>query len=276
MSKMVIPGVGPEFMAREGLVDEVQPWEDGLRADVGPGSFEWWYFDAHLDDGSTAVVSYATKPLLQRNDPLTPMLALTITPPDGRKRSSLKLLPPGQFHAGAECCAVAHWAEPLREFLGPAARGAGAETAGNGRALALRGDGRVRRPGRPPAFTGTVPPWRPGAGKNYYASDLSRYFALAAGGPVRRVQRRAGCTTARRTGHRHGLPRSQLGQHWARTTIMSHWVWGRGACRRLHAHLRRDGQQQGVRWSDAARVHVGEGRPHPDRRRPAADPAYER
>ena len=43
MSKVVIPGVGPEFMAREGLVDEVQPWEDGLGTHevvCGPALYE--------------------------------------------------------------------------------------------------------------------------------------------------------------------------------------------------------------------------------------------
>jgi hypothetical protein len=52
----------PEDFARLGLdPDSVQPWEDGLRTDTGPGSYEWWYFDAHLDDGSSLVIMFYTK-----------------------------------------------------------------------------------------------------------------------------------------------------------------------------------------------------------------------
>jgi predicted secreted hydrolase len=32
--------------------DSVAAWEDGLRTDTKPGSYEWWYFDAHLEDGA--------------------------------------------------------------------------------------------------------------------------------------------------------------------------------------------------------------------------------
>ena len=83
MTKPVIFGVTPEFMARDGLTETIQPWEDGLRAETGPGSFEWWYFDAHFEDGSTVVLVFMTKPLLERNDPLNPHIAFTITRPDG-------------------------------------------------------------------------------------------------------------------------------------------------------------------------------------------------
>ena len=34
----------------------VAPWEDGARTDGGRGSFEWWYFDAHLAGVSEVVV----------------------------------------------------------------------------------------------------------------------------------------------------------------------------------------------------------------------------
>ena len=34
----------------------VEPWEDGCRTDGSPGTYEWWYFDLNLDDGSTLVI----------------------------------------------------------------------------------------------------------------------------------------------------------------------------------------------------------------------------
>jgi hypothetical protein len=79
MVKRIIPGFGEEFLQREGLKPEIAVWEDGLRTDTRPGSFEWWYFDAHFEDGSTEVMVYATKPLRLRSDSLTPMVTLTIT-----------------------------------------------------------------------------------------------------------------------------------------------------------------------------------------------------
>ncbi|HWX27149.1 MAG TPA: hypothetical protein VNZ53_06895 [Steroidobacteraceae bacterium] len=32
-------------------------FEDGQRIDTEKGRYEWWYFDAHLDDGATVVVA---------------------------------------------------------------------------------------------------------------------------------------------------------------------------------------------------------------------------
>jgi hypothetical protein len=46
----------PEDYARRGIAEHTSAmFEDGLRTDGGPGTYEWWYFDAHLDDGSKLV-----------------------------------------------------------------------------------------------------------------------------------------------------------------------------------------------------------------------------
>lgn len=39
---------------------EVELWEDGLRAKQAMGTFEWWYFDAVMEDGSTVSLNFAT------------------------------------------------------------------------------------------------------------------------------------------------------------------------------------------------------------------------
>jgi hypothetical protein len=49
----------------------VAPWEDGARTDNRRGTYEWWYFDAHLDDGSSLVVTFMNKDIVSPNDPLT-------------------------------------------------------------------------------------------------------------------------------------------------------------------------------------------------------------
>lgn len=41
--------------------DQVLPWEDRARSDGSKGTYEWWYFDAHLDDGAKLVVVFLTK-----------------------------------------------------------------------------------------------------------------------------------------------------------------------------------------------------------------------
>lgn len=60
-----------------------EKWEDGMRTDGGKGSYEWWYFDAHLEDGSTAVLIFYTKPFVDLNKDLTPFITINIDRPDG-------------------------------------------------------------------------------------------------------------------------------------------------------------------------------------------------
>jgi predicted secreted hydrolase len=160
MKPTILQGVDPSDLTREGLTDTPQPWEDGLRADTGPGNFEWWYFDAHLDDGSTAVVVFMTKPLLQRRDPLTPALQITITRPDGTRLTQPATFAPAEFQAGKDRCDVRigqnHIQGDLHSYDLHAQAGE------------LKADLR---------FIGSVPPWRPGAGKTFYSEDRSRYFA---------------------------------------------------------------------------------------------------
>src|SRR5947209_11481085 len=105
MTKQVIIAEGAESLQREGLVSAPAPWEDGLRADTGPGNFEWWYFDAHFDDGVTVVVVFLTKPLLQRGNALTPTIQLFITLPT-RKLTALPFYPADQFRAAKDGCDV--------------------------------------------------------------------------------------------------------------------------------------------------------------------------
>jgi hypothetical protein len=53
----------PADYRRYGIAkDEIAAREDGFRTRPGgPGTFEWWYFDAVLDDGSTLVINFMVK-----------------------------------------------------------------------------------------------------------------------------------------------------------------------------------------------------------------------
>ena len=60
-------------MERLGLnPDKVEVWEDGYRTAEEEDAFEWWYFDAQFDDGSTAVITFSTKPHTKPKAPLSP------------------------------------------------------------------------------------------------------------------------------------------------------------------------------------------------------------
>jgi hypothetical protein len=158
MPKPVIFGTTSEILKREGLSETIASWEDGLRIHTGRGTFEWWYFDAHFEDGSTAVIVFGTKPLIERNGPLKPINSLTITRPDGTKAVSFLVFPADQFKAEKEACDVR---------VGPN------WTRGDLHRYELHFEGNSLAADL--TFTGIVPPWRPGAGKAYFG-NLDHFF----------------------------------------------------------------------------------------------------
>lgn len=212
MPKPVIFAMGDEFLKRDQLSSVVTPREDGRRLPTGRGTFEWWYFDAHLDDGSTAVIVFATKPLTNPNIPLTPNLSLTITRPDGRKTAEFALPPAGEFAASAEVCDVRIGQSQVRqsERGGRWVYTLHAETTGMSADL---------------TFQGLVPPWRPGAGKVHFG-DLEHFFAWLPAIPYGTV---AGTLTY--DGTAHSVQGSGYHDHnWGNLplpSVMDHWTWGR-------------------------------------------------
>jgi len=79
--------------------DRVVAWEDGARTDGGRGTYEWWYFDAHLDDGAKLVVIFMTKDLSAPKKPLSPMIRLNLDLPDGTSRNFVREFPVASFSA---------------------------------------------------------------------------------------------------------------------------------------------------------------------------------
>src|SRR5579864_7640942 len=67
----------------------IEPWEDGARTDNPAGSYEWWYFDAHLADGAKLVVVFMNKDVAEPQKPLSPLLRLELDLPDGRRFEKL-------------------------------------------------------------------------------------------------------------------------------------------------------------------------------------------
>jgi predicted secreted hydrolase len=210
MAKRVIVAEGDEFLKRGGLGARPVPWEDGLRAETGRGNFEWWYFDAHFNDGTTIVIVYLTKPLLQRSDPLTPSVQIFLTRPGREKVTLLPVYPAGQFQASKDRCDVRigpNWVRgDLHRYTLHAESGNVAADL---------------------TFTGIAPPWRPGAGVNYYDEAQSRYFAWLPAIPYGEV---AGTLTY--DGQPHALYGTGYHDHnWGNVglnEVLSHWYWGRG------------------------------------------------
>src|SRR5260370_39229065 len=100
-------GTEPQDYQRFGLrPGEIQPWEDGRRTDGSAGNYEWWYFDAHLDDGAKLVVVFSTKELTDLNKPLSLSVRIDFRLPDGSQRDKLVELDPAKFSASAERCDV--------------------------------------------------------------------------------------------------------------------------------------------------------------------------
>jgi hypothetical protein len=79
--------------------DAVAPWEDGARTDNRRGTYEWWYFDSHLDDGSSLVVVFMNKDLASPNAPLTPTIRIDLDLADGRCFQKLITLPRDSWQA---------------------------------------------------------------------------------------------------------------------------------------------------------------------------------
>ena len=57
LGKKDYPDFNPELQSDQ-LGEEVLPYEDGLRTTGQDKEYEWWCFDAKLDDGSIAVVYF--------------------------------------------------------------------------------------------------------------------------------------------------------------------------------------------------------------------------
>lgn len=84
----------------------IKPWEDALRTEGSAGTYEWWYFDAHLDDGAKLVVVFFTKEFTDIDRPLAPAIRLELTLPDGTQEGGLVRLDPATFSASTDACDI--------------------------------------------------------------------------------------------------------------------------------------------------------------------------
>ena len=197
-----------EELARLGISDQVAIQEDGLRTDPGKGYFEWWYFDAQMDDGSTVVIAYLTKPLINHKAPMEPRVFITITRPDGVKLEESPMFKPAEFTASRDKCDVK---------IGPNS------VQGDLQTYKLHAEEGAL--GVDLTFTRVAPSWRPGEGKTFYG-DREHYFAWLPSIPYGTVE-----GTLSYDGKTRKVRGSGYHDHnWGNLSlpkVMDHWYWGR-------------------------------------------------
>ncbi|MCU1675918.1 MAG: hypothetical protein JWM93_676 [Frankiales bacterium] len=201
-----------EDYARLGIEpDVIHPWEDGLRTDGGPGTYEWWYFDAHLDDGATLVLVFLTKQFTEIGRPLTPALRIDLTLPDGTAVRKLVELDRNTFSASTDSCDVR-----IGENV----------FTGDLHTYTIRAH--VDEVEVDVTLTGQVPAWRPGTGVFLFGREGEHYFAWLPSVPQGTVEATYG------VGDRHSTT-AGVGYHdhnWGNAPmpkLMHHWYWARGA-----------------------------------------------
>ena len=138
----------------------MEQWEDGARTTGARGTYEWWYFDFSLDDGSTLVIVFLTKDFTRAQGPLTPVVTFTLDRPDGTTVTRSVLAGASEFSAATDRCAV---------------RIGACEATGDLRDYVVRyADEEVSAELK---LHGTVPPWRPGTGHAFFGPGDKRFFA---------------------------------------------------------------------------------------------------
>ncbi len=205
-------GSTPRDYARIGIEPRViNPWEDGMRTDGSPGTYEWWYFDALLDDGAEVVVIFLTKEFTDVSKPLSPVIRIDLTRPDGSTVHKEAEFAAETFSASTKTCDV---------------RIGDNVFAGDLHTYTIRA--RVEEVEVDITLTGQVPAWRPETGYWLFGEQGEQYFAWLPSVPQGRVE-----ATYRAGGDSHtGTGVGYHDRNWGNASMLDllhHWYWARGA-----------------------------------------------
>jgi hypothetical protein len=191
--------------------DAVAAWEDGLRTDTAPGSYEWWYFDAHLEDGTSLVISFYTKNPMSPDHPLEPYVTMQLDRPGVPTLMRQSHAPREQFRASSESCDVLianSWIRGHAPEVPYAIHFAAEDVVVDV----------VLRP--------QVPSWRPATGHVFFGERDEHFFAWLPSVPQGSVD--VDITVGTHTEHLKGI--GYHDHNWgdvAMPRLINHWYWGR-------------------------------------------------
>ncbi|HJV14232.1 MAG TPA: hypothetical protein VJ625_10100 [Propionibacteriaceae bacterium] len=189
----------------------IKPREDGLRTYGDPGTYEWWYFDAHLDDGAKLVVVFATKDFTVMDRPLAPTIRIDLTLPDSSPVRKLVELDPETFSASTDTCDVR-----IGENV----------FSGDLHTYTIRAH--VEEVDVDVTLSSQVPAWRPETGHWLFGNSGEHLFAWLPSVPQGKV------VATYSVAGRHSTS-TGVGYHdhnWGNAPmpkLMHHWYWARGA-----------------------------------------------
>ncbi|MBN1288793.1 MAG: hypothetical protein JXA49_04055 [Actinobacteria bacterium] len=188
----------------------VEAWEDGYRTAGMDVSFEWWYFDFQLDDGSACVVVFYTKPGMTPKNPLKPSVLMIYRTPEGETRRDTAFFEPEQFSSSKESCDVK--VGPNRVSGNLDSYQVHAEVAG------ITCDLSIER---------KAPSWRPGSGVRYIDKAQTKFFAWVV--PVSYGLVKGKLIV---DGNEREVKGTAYHDHnWGNLMVagmLDHWYWGRG------------------------------------------------
>ncbi len=99
-----VSGNYEKFGLKQGNVPE--KWEDGIRTGGKKGTYEWWYFDAHLEDSTTVVIVFYTKPFTEIKKGLIPFITINIDRPNGISIKKAYYGKAEEFSASKDSCNI--------------------------------------------------------------------------------------------------------------------------------------------------------------------------
>lgn len=212
MQEPAVLASSPRFFQKLGLTHDIRQFEDGLHTDPNEsGSYEWWYFDSHLDNGSKLVITFFTKDAASPKGGLAPQIAMDLDLPDGRSINKSMPFSPDLFSASKESCDVRIGSNAFRGDLHSYHITATIEE--------LTVD---------VTLTGEVESWRPGTGYIYYGREEERYFAWLPAVPKGKVMATYSVNGESTSAEGHGYHDHNWG-NVSMPSVVNNWYWGRGS-----------------------------------------------
>ena len=165
-----------------------------MRTRGGPGGYEWWYFDSHLDDGSSLVIVFYTKPQLNPGGELAPFASLELNRPGQPPISVEAHVAPNAFLASPDRCDVRIGENTFRGNL----HDYDIHFSHDDVTVDVK-------------LTGQVPSWRPTSGHMFFGDDDEHLFAWLAAVPQGEVSVDLNIRGKKRASRGRRLSRPQLG-----------------------------------------------------------------